>query len=85
MFSLIERSHKGVAITPGFMEITLISFLFSTISELNKMSSALLEAQYGAINGKIPKLAIELMFIILPPSISESNSFENFRCENVFI
>ena len=53
-FSSTDFPHKGVAITPGLIETTLMSFLFSTSSALKNISRHRLEAQYGDINGKTP-------------------------------
>ena len=46
----IDLFQIGVLIEPGLIEITLISLFFISIErELNKISKALLDAQYGAI------------------------------------
>ena len=59
-------------------------FLFSIKSELKNMSKQRLEAQYGEINGKIPKLAIELILIIFPFSKISINLCVNSICPKTF-
>ena len=76
-----------VGIVPCEWEETRFKKMFSRVTRKNKENNdnvMTISAQYGLINGKFPKLDIELILIILEFCITSMRFWVNSICEKVF-